>query len=390
MRIDRAGAGLSAFVRAVVLAVILVASLGVLSPAGAQSSVRPPGAPSSFNDPAVSGEVPGNTLGGTSDSEIWREIKGGQTGNVGVSDPNAGTLVQYEGEIWREIHNGPLPLYGAWAMLAVIVLLALAFALFGRIRIREGRSGTLIQRFSGFERAAHWLTAGSFVVLALTGLNMLYGRSVVIPLIGKEAFAAVTAWGKYVHNYVAFAFIAGLIIVFVQWVIYNIPNRHDLVWLAKGGGIVVKGVHVPARKFNAGQKIIFWLTIFGGASLSLSGWALLFPFTTHFMGDTFDVLLKVGIDIPAWLGLPQPPYSMMMEQQLNQVWHATMGLFLISLILAHIYIGTIGMEGAFEAMGSGQVDVNWAKEHHNLWVREMERQSEQAARQAAAVQQPAE
>jgi formate dehydrogenase subunit gamma len=216
---------------------------------------------------------------------------------------------------------------------------------------------------------------------------------VLIPLIGKDAFATLAAWGKYVHNYVAFAFIAGLVIVFVQWVVYNIPNRYDLVWLAKGGGIFVKNVHAPARKFNAGQKVIFWLTIIGGASVSLSGWALLFPFTTHFMADTFELLLKVGIDVPAWLGLPEQPYSAIMEQQLNQVWHAAMSLFLISIIIAHIYIGTIGMEGAFEAMGSGQVDINWAREHHNLWVKEMERkqeQGEQAAREIAAEQQPAE
>jgi formate dehydrogenase subunit gamma len=354
--------------------------------------VRPPGAPSDFSDPAVAGEVPGNTLGNTSDSEFWREIKGGESGNVATRDPNAGQLVQYEGQLWREIHNGPVPRYGAWAMLAVIVLLALMFALFGRVRIDAGRSGTLIDRFSGLERAGHWLTASSFVLLALTGLNMLYGRSVLIPLIGKDAFATIATWGKYIHNYVAFAFIAGLVIIFVQWVVYNVPNRHDLVWLAKGGGIFVKNVHAPARKFNAGQKIVFWLTILGGASVALSGWALLFPFTTHFMGDTLELLLRIGIDIPAWLGLPEPPYSAVIEQMLNQVWHTIVSMFLISLIIAHIYIGTIGMEGAFEAMGSGQVDINWAREHHNLWVKEMERkQGEEAAREsAAAQQQPAE
>jgi formate dehydrogenase subunit gamma len=392
MPIDRAGSGLTALARALTVAIILIASAGMLAAAYAQTSVRPPpDTATGFSDSAESGRVPGNTLGGASDADLWRAIKGGDTGNVAVHDPNAARLIQYEGQLWREIHNGPLPRYGAWAMLAVIVLLALLFAIVGRVKIHGGRSGRTITRFNAFERAGHWLTASSFVLLALTGLNILYGKSMLMPLVGKEAFAPIALWGKYVHNYVAFAFIAGLIIVFVQWVVYNIPNRHDLVWIAKGGGILVKNVHAPAKKFNAGQKIIFWLTILGGASLALSGWALLYPFTTHFMTDTFEMMAKVGVDVPAWLGLPEPPYSAIMEQQMNQVWHAAMGVFLIAVIIGHIYIGTVGMEGAFEAMGTGEVDENWAREHHALWVEDLEKkEARQAAAEGAATQQPAE
>lgn len=375
---------------ALCVAVALVAAAVAGSPAAAQSSVRPP-AEGGFSDPSVAGEVPGNTLGDSSDADMWRAIKGGGVGGVQVQDPNAARLIQYEGQLWREIHNGPLPRYGAWGLLAVIVLLALLFTVAGRVTIHAGRSGRTITRFSGFERAGHWLTASAFVILALTGLNILYGKSVLLPLIGKDAFAAIALWGKYVHNYVAFAFIAGLVIVFLQWVIYNIPNRHDLVWIAKGGGILVKNVHAPAKKFNAGQKVIFWLTIIGGASLALSGWALLYPFSTHFMTETFEFLAKIGIDLPAWLGLPEPPYSAMMEQQMNQVWHGIMGVFLTAVIIGHIYIGTVGMEGAFEAMGTGEVDENWAREHHSLWVRDLEKKREtRAAEEGAPAQQPAE
>lgn len=353
----------------------------VRPPAGAQQPTTPvppdltrerPDAPLLRESP-VEGQVPGNTLGGSSDADLWRAIRRGTQGEVASPDPSAGVLIQSEGQTWREVHMQTVPLYGAWTMLGMIVVLALFFALLGRVKIERGRAGVTITRFTMLERAGHWLTAGSFVILALTGLNILYGRGVVLPVIGPEAFSAITLWGKYLHNYVAFAFIAGLVFIFVSWVAHNIPRWADLVWLAKGGGMIVRGVHVPARKFNAGQKIVFWLTILGGASVALSGWALLFPFTTEFFTATMQGFERIGIDAASWFGLPPPPYAPIMEQQLNQVWHAIMALFLTTLIIAHIYIGTAGMEGAFEAMGSGEVDLNWAREHHNLWVEDLEK-----------------
>ena len=342
------------------------------------------------SDPLPGDQVPGNSLGVQSDSDIWRAIKGGNQGNVSIQDPGAGVMVQQQGEAWRNIHNVTVPKIGAYMILGMIGLLALFFAIRGRMRISAGPAGITITRFTFLERAGHWLTAGSFVILALTGLNILYGRGLLIPVIGKEAFAAITEAGKYLHNYVAFAFIAGLVFIFINWVIHNIPNRHDIVWLAKGGGILVPGVHPPARKFNAGQKIIFWLTILGGASVTLSGWALLFPFSTSFMTHTFDLFHLVGLHPAEWLGLPDPPYSPMMEQQMNQVWHGVMSLFLTMVILAHIYIGTVGMEGGFDAMGSGEVDLNWAREHHNLWVAELEDKFDRQAEDNGGATQPAE
>jgi formate dehydrogenase subunit gamma len=391
MELESAGSTLRAIARGLGIAAILVCLAAAFAGANAQSSVRPPdtGVSSPVDPSGSSG--PANTLGSESDADIWREIKQGGDFNATARGPNAGQLVQTEGQIWREINTGTLPRYGAWAIFGVIAALALFFAIGGRLRIHKGWSGITITRFTALERAGHWLTAGSFVILAATGLNLLYGRHFVLPLIGPEAFAAITQWGKYLHNYVAFAFIAGLVFLFLHWFTHNIPNRHDLVWLLKGGGIIFRNVHVPARKFNAGQKIIFWLTIFGGASVALSGWALLFPFTTHFMTDTFEIAGRIGIDIPGWIGLPEPPYSAMMEQQMNQVWHGAMSLLLTAVIIAHVYIGSVGMEGAFQAMGTGQVDYNWAREHHDLWVAELERrEADKRAPPAAAAQEPAE
>ncbi len=300
------------------------------------------------------GQVPGEVLGGSSDAELWRAIRAGE-----------GNLIQAEGDSWRALRNGPLSTYGIWAVAGMLFLLALFFLLRGRIRIEHGPAGYTIERFNLLERFGHWLTAGSFIVLALTGLNILYGRYVLLPIIGKDAFAAITSVGKFLHNWIAFAFMAGLVIIFVMWVLHNIPNRHDIKWLLQGGGLFSKGVHPPAKKFNAGQKIIFWVTVLGGLSLSLSGWALLDPFTTSMFGDTFALLNTVGFSLPTEL-------TPMEEQQYAQLWHGAMSMFMIAVILAHIYIGSLGMEGAFDAMGSGQVDANWAKEHHSLWVEEVE------------------
>ncbi|MEL6317450.1 MAG: cytochrome b/b6 domain-containing protein, partial [Pseudomonadota bacterium] len=165
---------------------------------------------------------------------------------------------------------------------------------------------------------------------------------------------------------VAAAFIVGLALVFVMWVLRNIPNWTDVKWMLKGGGLFVKGVHPDSYKFNAGQKLIFWSTILGGASLSLSGVALMFPGETAMMAKTFAVFNDVlGTTLPTELSVRE-------EMQLQASWHAIVAFVMIAVIVAHIYIGSLGMEGAFAAMGSGQVDLNWAKEHHNLWVDEVQ------------------
>ena len=310
------------------------------------------------------GNVPGQTLGNRSDAEFWRQIRRGAQGGVSIPDRRAGILIQSEGESWRAIRNGPLSIYGGWMLLAVLIVLALFFILRGRIRIEGGFSGRTVERFNGVERFAHWLLATSFCVLALTGLNTMYGRYVIKPWLGPEAFATLSGWSKYTHNFIAFAFMVGLVMILVLWVRQNILNRHDLVWLAKGGGMFTKHVHPPARKFNAGQKILFWLVILAGASLSFSGIWLLFPLEFAPFSWAFGILNAVGLDLPTDI-------SPIAEMQLSQLWHAILGLVMIAVIIAHIYIGWIGMEGAYDAMGTGRVDENWALEHHNLWAAEI-------------------
>ncbi len=355
-------------------AVLSLFSADVLAQGGSVRLDEEPGGESiAAPDPGpTDGGVPGDTLGTSSDSDIWRQIRHGEQGRVNIPDAKAGVMVQSGGEQWQAFRNGPLQVYSGWALIGMIVLLAAFFAIRGRVRIEHGRAGVTLERFKGIERFGHWLLAISFIVLALTGLNLLFGRSLIIPLIGKEAFATITIWGKVVHNYVAFPFMAGLILVFLMWVLHNLPTFTDIKWLAMGGGVLVKGVHPPARKFNAGQKLIFWAVVVGGLSLSLSGWALLFPFETHFFTETFQGLKEIGIDLAAFLGLPPPPYEAIMEQQLNQIWHSIVAIVMICIILAHIYIGTVGMEGAYAAMGSGKVDLNWAREHHSIWAEKVE------------------
>ena len=309
--------------------------------------------------------TPGGTDSGeSSDSELWRHIRKGGSGTVAGQNKSGGLLIQSQGYDWQMTRNGPLAMYSAWAILGVVLLVSLFFAIRGRIRIEEGPSGFTIRRFSFVERVAHWLLASSFIVLALTGLNLLYGRRLLIPLMGKDSFAVITEAGKLVHNYVGFAFMLALALIALLWIVHNFPNRHDIVWLLRGGGLLGGG-HPAARKFNGGQKVLFWIIILCGISISLSGWALMNPFTTTMFGDTFGVINSVfGTSLPA--DLPD-----VREQQYQSLWHSLMAVFMIVVVIAHIYIGSVGMEGALSAMTSGEVDSNWAREHHALWVEEL-------------------
>ncbi len=310
------------------------------------------------------GAVPGQALGNRNDSDFWRTMRRGGRGTVSIPDKQAGILVQSEGENWRAIRNGPVSVWGGWLLLAMVVVIAVFFALRGRIDVDSGFSGKTVERFNATERFSHWLVASSFIALGLTGLNMLYGRYILLPVLGPEAFSTFTMWGKYVHNFTSFAFIAGLVMIVVLWLRQNIPDKSDLTWIAKGGGMFTKGTHPPARKFNAGQKLVFWLVVLGGASVSFTGLMLMFPFTIAPFDATFVVLNFFGLGLPEQLTLLQ-------EMQITQLWHALLSLILIALIIGHIYIGTLGMVGAIDAMWGGDVDENWAREHHSLWYEEI-------------------
>jgi formate dehydrogenase subunit gamma len=264
------------------------------------------------------------------------------SGRISIPDTNAANLIQPAGRDWRDFQRSKLPIIGGVAIIGMLALLAIFLMVRGRIRVEHGFSGSKILRFASFERFTHWLTASCFIVLALSGLNISFGRILILPLFGANAFSAMSTWAKYAHDYLAFPFMLGLIIMFLIWIKDNIPGKLDLQWIRQGGGILANGQHPPARRFNAGQKGIFWIVIIGGTLMSVSGWYLLFPY------------------------LPANVTAL----QFWTVIHAVIAMLFIAAMLAHIYIGSVGMEGAFDAMGTGEVDLNWAKEHHSLWVEE--------------------
>ncbi len=282
------------------------------------------------------------------------------SGRVTIPDQASGNLIVPDNKGWAALQGQTLHTLSIVAVVGMVVLLALFYMFRGKIRIDGGFSGRKILRFNAVERFAHWTLASTFIILALTGLNLIIGKSVIRPIIGEGAFGTLSAWGKVAHNYLAWPFMASLVLIFLLWVIHNVPNRLDWQWLKMGGGLLKKGVHPPARKFNAGQKLIFWSVIIGGALLSWTGIMLLFPGEVASAAD--------------W--------------QFYQILHALVAAALSALVIAHIYIGSVGMEGAFDAMGSGEVDENWAKEHHSLWVEEVK--STQARNTAQVQQTPAE
>jgi formate dehydrogenase subunit gamma len=278
------------------------------------------------------------------EDQLLNALKGGDkiTGRITIPDAMAANLIQPAGRDWRDFQRSKLPIIGGVSIIGMFALLLIFLLVRGRIRIYQGFAGTKILRFANFERFAHWLTASCFIVLALSGLNVSFGRILILPLFGAESFATLSAYAKLAHNYLAFPFMLGLLIMFLIWIKDNIPGKLDLEWFRQGGGILFKGQHPPSKRFNAGQKGIFWIVIIGGVLMSLSGWYLLFPY--------------LPADVTAL--------------QFWSVIHAVIAMLFIAVMLAHIYIGSIGMEGAFDAMGTGEVDLNWAKEHHSLWVEE--------------------
>ncbi|NQV83387.1 MAG: formate dehydrogenase subunit gamma [Rhodospirillales bacterium] len=311
------------------------------------------------------GSVPGNFSGNLSDAELWRAVRKGVRGNSDMQDPMAATLVQSEGDNWRAFKNGLLSQFGGWLLVAVLIGLALFRMVRGQVKIDSGPSGQTVERFNALERATHWLTASSFVVLGLSGLNVLYGKYVLSPIIGKAAFASLTYYGKIAHNYIGFAFMVGIVLMFVMWVRHNLLDATDLKWIAHGGGLLTKGDHPPAKRFNFGQKCIFWIVVLGGLTLSVSGLALLFPYEITPWGGTFAALNIFGFGLPTNL-------TALQETQISVLWHSVTALGMIAVIIAHIYIGTpLGMEGALDAVTSGQVDTHWIKEHHSLFAEEM-------------------
>ncbi|HET6467666.1 MAG TPA: formate dehydrogenase subunit gamma [Geminicoccaceae bacterium] len=275
--------------------------------------------------------------------QIYREAER-LVGRVSIPDPRLAVLVQPEGRDWRAFQAVWLRWVAAVAILGIVVLLAVFYLWRGRIRIEHGWAGRTIARFGPIERFGHWLTAVSFLVLALTGLIVTFGRPLLIPLIGHGPFSALAEGSKLAHNFFSFPFVLGLLLILVMWIRDNLPERSDWVWIRQGGGFLKssgKGhaAHPEAGRFNAGQKLIFWAVVLGGAGLAVTGYLLMFPFWV------------TGVD----------------GMQTVHIVHGLLAAVMIAVIIGHIYIGTLGMEGAFDAMASGEVDENWAREHHSRW-----------------------
>lgn len=290
-------------------------------PAGAQQ-------PSSVNPTAQS----------VKEQELLKELQRIQ-GRSTLPDARTRVLEQPAGRDWRQFHQVTLRWLGAIVIIGMLCLLMLFYLIRGMVRIEAGRSGRTLVRFNAFERFVHWMTATCFIVLALSGLNITFGKELLTPLIGPEAFASWSQVAKYAHNYLSFPFSIGVILMFLMWIAWNFPSGTDVRWIKEGGGLIGNN-HPPARRFNAGQKLIYWVVVLGGGAAAVTGYLLMFPF--------------YATDVAG--------------MQTAQMIHGIVGMLFIAIMLAHIYIGTIGMQGAFEAMGKGEVDVNWARQHHSLWL----------------------
>ena len=277
---------------------------------------------------------------------VWREVRSGQSPytNSTVRGRETSVLVQSWGETWRQIRNGPVTFWGGWLVVGVLAVLAALYFVFGSVKLHDRPSGRLIHRFTPLEQIAHWTTAISFVVLGLSGLIMFFGKHVLLPITGYTLFAWLTALAKNLHNFVGPFFIVAVTIFIVLFIRDNLPRAYDFKWFARSWGYITGKAHVASGRFNAGEKAWFWFGVLGlSVVVAWSGLILLFP--------NFDQTRAVMQE--AW------------------IWHAIAALIYISLALGHIYLGTLGVEGAYQAMRTGYVDEVWAKEHHEIWYNEV-------------------
>lgn len=308
---------------------------------------------------AAADALPGGVLGHDSDADLWRQVRQGQAFNLSGTTSGTPVLVQSEGEQWRSLRNGPISTYGGWLLALSLAGVALFFLVRGRVRLAE-RSGHTVPRFTHAERAAHWFVAATFILLALSGLVILFGKYVLQPAIGVGAFATVASAALQGHNLFGPLFAAGIVVMFVLYLKDNWPRAADFVWLLKGG-VFFRG-HVSAWKFNFGEKAWFWISSLGGFALAASG--LLLDFS--------------------WLA------QTVNQLQLAHIVHAIAAVVVIAASFGHMYLGTVGVEGALEGMTTGRVDEAWALEHHDLWAKEVLEDEKKKAAAAAPQGAPAE
>ena len=205
------------------------------------------------------------TASAVKEQQLLQEL-GRIQGRGTIPDAKSYVLEQPMGREWRHFHEVTLRWIGAIAVLGILAILVIFYLARGMVKIERGRSGRKIVRFTGFERFVHWMTATCFIILALSGLNITFGKPLLLPLLGPEAFTTWSELAKYAHNYLSFPFTIGVVLIFLMWVGGNIPNRVDVEWIKRGGGIVGND-HPPAYRFNAGQKLIYWIVVIGGGAL---------------------------------------------------------------------------------------------------------------------------
>ncbi len=309
------------------------------SAAYANSHVRAPdNAVNSFDDPDADG--PPNTQGSESRSAFWSALKQGDIATTSSSTAD-GKAMQTLGEQWRLFRTQYILKYSGWVLVGVVGLLMLYYLVRGPMKIKAGRSGKTIHRFSTVHRVAHWFIASVFLFLGLSGFIIMLGRPVLTPIIGREANAILTSAALQGHNLFGPLFIFGLIWMFVKFVRGNFFQMVDFKWIFKLGGLL--GGHVSSKKFNFGEKAWFWLLMIVGSVMSITGLIMLFP----------------------WL------FEDLRFLQASVILHGLGAVTLLAVAFGHIYIGSVGMEGSLDSMLKGEVDENWAREHHDLWYEEV-------------------
>lgn len=280
-------------------------------------------------------------------AELWRAVRQGEAGVSQAAGGESGVLIRDSGERWRTARMSWIIPLGALAMGTVIGLFVVYYFAKGRIRIDKGRSGKRIRRSTGFEMWVHWIVAFLFLLLMFTGLILLYGKLIIEPWLGKEAFSATAYACKLTHNYAGPAFLVGILIMFFTFLEEALFNlRVDFKWFLRLGGYL-GGPHPSSEKINAGQKSWFWVATGIGVVISLSGLVLAFPD----FGQSREVM------------------------QIAHLVHVVGALFTICFFFVHLYLASIGMEGSLESMTTGHVDANWAEQHHDLWYAEVKDQA---------------
>jgi formate dehydrogenase subunit gamma len=316
------------------------------APAPAQSSQASQAAPAqggqtfdSVINPAANEEARRQRSQPLNNAPVWREVRSGEAHYTSIPGREVGVLIQSGGESWRQRRNNQLIPFGGLLFAGVFALCVLFYLWRGTIPLKEAETGRKVQRFTGFERFIHWTVAITFSLLAISGLTMAFGKFVLLPIVGHTLFALLTVFLKTLHNFVGPVFSVAVVVMFFTFIRDNWPKGYDIKWLLKGGGLAT-GEHIPSDKFNAGEKLWFWGgVLFLGMIVSASGFVLDFP--------NFD----------------QTRATM----QLANVVHLVGTVLMMTAALGHIYMGTVGMAGAFNAMKTGYVDEAWAKEHHEYW-----------------------